>query len=62
MLAGTSGGVAGWAAMRAVPAWISLDSAEKLPLMGTPATRTRRRGGRPLVLGFGSGKMLQYKL
>ncbi len=51
MLAGTSGGVAGWAAVRSVPAWISLDSAEKGPLMrlAGPGTAT-------------SGKMLQYKL
>src|SRR6516164_1953544 len=30
MLAGASGGVAGWPGMRSVPAWISRDSAENV--------------------------------
>ena len=36
MLVGTSGGVAGWAGILAVPAWISLASAEKVPLIRRP--------------------------
>ena len=36
MLAGTSGGASGWAAVRLMPEWISLDSAEKISLTGIP--------------------------
>jgi hypothetical protein len=51
MLAGTSGGPAGPLALRSVPAWISRDSAEKVPFMRLPGTS--------FVL---LRKMLQYKL
>ena len=51
MLAGTSGGAAGSPALRSVPAWISLDSAEKVPLMRLPG-----------ACFVSLRKMLQYKL
>jgi len=51
MLAGTSGGVPGWPGTREVPARISLDSAEKVPLMCLPGAGS-----------LSPGKMLQYEL
>jgi hypothetical protein len=67
MLAGTRGGVAGSPGARTVPAWISLDSAEKVRLIDDPRTRTAalpraRRAPVPRARPVELRRMLQYIL